>query len=130
MKLVDARNDNTIWADSYDRDLSDIFTIQSEVALTIAAKLVATLSPEETKWIEAKPTDNLEAYDRYLQAKQLITHVANSAGGCDAKSLMDAILLLEQAVNLDPRFTRAYCALGKASDWLYGGYDSSLTRRG
>jgi TolB-like protein len=45
MKLVDARNDNTIWADSYDRDLSDIFTIQSEVALTIAAKLVATLSP-------------------------------------------------------------------------------------
>jgi serine/threonine protein kinase len=71
-ELVDARNDNTIWADSYDRDLTDIFTIQSEVAQTIASKLTATLSPEEKKNIEAKPTDNLEAYDLYLQAKELM----------------------------------------------------------
>jgi adenylate cyclase len=61
--LVDARNDNTIWADSYDRDLTDIFAIQSEVAQTIVRKLDATLSPQEKRSIEAKPTDNLEAYD-------------------------------------------------------------------
>jgi adenylate cyclase len=48
-ELVDARNDNTIWADSYDRDLTDIFAIQSEIAQTIASKLTATLSPEEKK---------------------------------------------------------------------------------
>src|SRR5260221_5570447 len=55
-ELVDARNDNTIWADSYDRDLTDIFAIQSEVAQTIATKLAATLSPEEKRYIEKKPT--------------------------------------------------------------------------
>jgi TolB-like protein len=70
-ELVDARNDNTIWADSYDRDLTDIFAIQSEVAQTIATKLAATLSPEEKRYIEKKPTENLEAYDLYLRAKEL-----------------------------------------------------------
>jgi hypothetical protein len=56
----------------YDRDLTDIFAIQIEVAQAIASKLTATLSPEEKKIIEAKPSDNLEAYDLYLRAKQLI----------------------------------------------------------
>src|SRR5207302_5613794 len=74
-ELIDARNDNTVWADSYDRDLTDIFAIQSEVAQTIASKLTAALSPEEKKWIEAKPTDNLEAYDLYLRAKELFVSV-------------------------------------------------------
>jgi TolB-like protein len=72
IELVDARTDQTIWSESYDRELADIFAIQSEVARTIASKLTATLSPEEKKSIEAKPTDNLEAYDLYLQAKQLL----------------------------------------------------------
>src|SRR6202030_803125 len=71
-QLVDARNDNTIWADSYDRDLTDIFAIQSEIAQKVASRLSAQLSPEERKDIEEKPTNNLEAYDLYLQAKQLL----------------------------------------------------------
>jgi eukaryotic-like serine/threonine-protein kinase len=71
-ELVDARNDNTIWADSYDRDLTDIFAIQIEVAQTVASRLSAQLSPQEEKDIAEKPTDNLEAYDLYLQAKQLL----------------------------------------------------------
>jgi TolB-like protein len=75
-ELVDARNDNTIWADSYDRDLTDIFAIQSEIAQKVASKLSAQLPPEERKHAEEKPTDNLEAYDLFLQAKQLITWVA------------------------------------------------------
>ena len=65
--LVDVRNDNTIWADSYDRDLTNIFSIQSEIAQTVASRLSAQLSPEERKDIEEKPTNNLEAYDLYLQ---------------------------------------------------------------
>ena len=71
-ELIDARYDNTIWADSYDRDLTNIFSIQSEIAQTVASKLSAQLSSEERKNIEEKPTNNLEAYDLYLQAKQLI----------------------------------------------------------
>jgi adenylate cyclase len=65
------RNDHTIWADSYDRDLTDIFAIQSDVAQTIAGKLTAALSPEEKKQIEARPTVNLQAYDLYLRAKEI-----------------------------------------------------------
>jgi TolB-like protein len=69
-ELIDAINDRTTWSEIYDRDLSDIFAIQSEVAQTVADKLAATLSPEEKKNIEAIPTENLEAYDLYLQAKE------------------------------------------------------------
>jgi serine/threonine protein kinase len=129
-ELVDARNDNMIWADSYDRDLTDIFAMQSEIAQMIANKLTATLSPQEKKWIEARPTDNLEAYDLYLQAKELIGYVeANAPVGGYERPSIDAIALLEQAIRLDPKFTLAYCASGKANDWLYNGYDPSLTRR-
>jgi TolB-like protein len=63
-QLIDARQDKTIWADSFDRDLTDIFAIQSEVAQTIATKLATTLSPEEKRSIQKKPTENLEAYQR------------------------------------------------------------------
>jgi len=70
VELIDARSDRAIWSEIYDRDQTDIFTIQSEVAESIARKLTATLSPEEKKRIEAKPTDNLEAYDLYLRAKE------------------------------------------------------------
>ena len=54
-ELIDARNDNTIWADSYDRDLTNIFSIQSEIAQTVASRLSAQLSPEEKRGIEGKP---------------------------------------------------------------------------
>jgi len=129
-ELVDARNDNTIWADSYDRDLTDIFAIQSEIAQTIASKLTATLSPEEKKRIEAKPTDNLEAYDLYLRANELIlnTGVIGTLGNI-AKPLHEAIALLEQAVRLDPKFTLAYCAAADAHSNLYHFGDRTPERR-
>ena len=130
-ELVDARNDNTIWADSYDRDLTDIFAIQSEVAQVIANKLTATLSPEEKKSIEQKPTDNLAAYDLYLRAKESIAKAELSLpSGNFEKPLVDAIALLEQACNLDPNFTLAYCAAAHAHDLLYISYDPSPNRRG
>jgi serine/threonine protein kinase/Tfp pilus assembly protein PilF len=118
-ELIDAGNDSTVWADSYDRDLSDIFAIQSEVAQTIASKLTATLSPEEKKRIEGKPTDNLEAYDLYLRAKELILNTRAVVAENSAKPAREAIILLDQAVQVDPKFTLAYCLSALAHDLLY-----------
>jgi TolB-like protein len=129
-ELVDASNDSTVWADSYDRDLTDIFAIQSEVAQTIASRLAATLSPEEKKRIEAKPTDNLEAYDLYLQATNLITEAQVLFWiGNPEQQLRDAIKLLEQAVHLDPNFALAYAAATNAHSMLYWNYDETSDRR-
>jgi serine/threonine protein kinase/Flp pilus assembly protein TadD len=114
VELVDAGSDHAIWSESYDRDLIDIFAIQSEVAETIARKLTATLSPEEKKRIEAKPTENLEAYDLYLRAKELIAGYEISGIMPDLRALSDAINLLDQAVRLDPKFTLAYCESARA----------------
>lgn len=129
-ELVDARLDKTIWADSFDRDLTDIFAIQSEVAQTIASKLAATLSPEEKRNLEEKPTENLEAYDLYLRAKELLVRAnAAQAAGDVHKPLADAVSLLEHAVQLDPKFTLAYCRLAEAHDILYSYYDPSPEQR-
>ncbi len=119
-QLIDARKDQTIWAESYDRDLTDIFAIQSDVAQTVAAKLAATLSPAEKKRIEAKPTDNLEAYDLYLRAKELYRG-ARVGTSTDATQglLLDAIGLLERATRLDPHFALAYCAIANANDLFF-----------
>jgi len=116
-ELVDARNDNTIWADSYDRDLTDIFAIQREIAQTVASRLSARLSPEERKDIEEQPTNNLEAYDLYLQAKQLVNSVGLSIN--QKENYSKAISLLEQATQKDPKFALGYCMLAKAHDYLY-----------
>jgi serine/threonine protein kinase len=130
-ELVNARNDNTIWADSYDRDLSDIFAIQSEIAQTIAGKLTAALSPEEKKRIEARPTDNLEAYDLYLQADKLLLNatVAAPTRGAFDTPLNEAVSLLDQAVRLDGRFTLAYCASARANGLAYHLGDHTTERR-
>jgi TolB-like protein/Flp pilus assembly protein TadD len=130
IELIDARYDRTTWADSFDRDLSDIFAIQSEVAQTVATKLTATLSPEEKRNIEKKPTENLEAYDLYLRAKECMAGVRVSvAFGSDEKPLIAAIGFLEQAIRLDPKFTFAYCALAEAHDLLYFFFDPATEQR-
>ncbi|HYZ75687.1 MAG TPA: serine/threonine-protein kinase, partial [Chthoniobacterales bacterium] len=104
VRLVDARTDVTIWSETYDHDLSNIFTIQSEIAQMVASKLAATISPLEKKRIEAKPTHNLEAYDRYVRAKQLIAYSAVTVMfGYYENHLIDAIALLEEAIRLDPK---------------------------
>jgi serine/threonine protein kinase/Tfp pilus assembly protein PilF len=130
IELVDARKDQTIWADSYDRDLIGIFAIQSDVAQTIAGKLAATLSPGEKKSIEAKPTDNLEAYDLYLRANEIIANNLSTVIIENvARPLREAIPLLEEAVRLDPKFTLAYCASAKANALIYHIAERSPERR-
>jgi serine/threonine protein kinase/Tfp pilus assembly protein PilF len=129
-ELIEARNDNTIWADSYDRDLTDIFTIQSEIAQRVAAKLRAKLSPEERKDIEERPTDNLEAYDLYVQGKQLLQANYFVLPSIEKKIYSKIIGLLEEATQKDSKFALAYCLIAKAHDVLYDdGTDRTPERR-
>jgi TolB-like protein/Flp pilus assembly protein TadD len=121
IELVDARTDQTLWSDSYDRDLTDIFVIQSEIAQAVASKLSARLSPEEKQGIEGKPTNDLKAYDLYLQAKELIANVGVFYFEDPRESLLSAIGFLEEATKRDSKFALAYCLLANAHDYLYNG---------
>jgi hypothetical protein len=117
IRLVDARTDEALWSESYDRDLTDIFAIQTDVAQTVASKLSARLSPEEEKRIGEQPTANLEAYDLYLQAKELV--VNRDFGAHWRGNLLEGIKLLEEAARKDPKFTQAFCLITRAHDDLY-----------
>src|SRR2546426_1061855 len=115
-QLVDARNDAHLWAQTYDRDLDDVFAIQSEIAKAIADQLQAKLSPAEKNAIEERPTSDLIAFDQYSRAKTLI--LTTSLNPSD-KNLLQAIELLNGAVARDPSFHAAFCQLVFAHDQLY-----------
>jgi serine/threonine protein kinase len=114
-QLVDARTDRHLWAQTYDRDLADVFTIQSEIAKTIADQLQAKLSPSEKNAIELPPTSDISAFDLYARAKNILLRTG-SIGKADT---LQAIDLLNQAVARDPSFFDAYCQLAFAHDALY-----------
>ena len=116
-QLIDARNDAHLWAQTYDRDLADVFAIQSEIAKTIADQLQAKLSPNEKKAIEQPPTANLAAFDLYIRAKSLLLTAPFSLNG--EPDVRKAIELLAEAVKLDPSFFDAYCQLAYAHEQLY-----------
>jgi tetratricopeptide (TPR) repeat protein len=118
-RLVNAQTGETLWSESYDRNLSDIFAIQSEIARNVAARLSAQLSPEERKEIEDRPTNNLEAYDLYLQAKQLINRGCVGLWSSEKGTYSEAISLLEQATQKDRTFALAYCRMADAHGLLY-----------
>ena len=90
-ELIDARTDQTLWSESYDRELTDIFGIQSEIAQTVASKLSAQLSPEEREDIVQRPTEDLEAYDLYLQAKNSIAQFAFTLDQSTGNRLLSAV---------------------------------------
>ncbi|HEV3147166.1 MAG TPA: adenylate/guanylate cyclase domain-containing protein [Chthoniobacterales bacterium] len=116
-QLIDARNDAHLWAQTYDRDLADVFAIQSEIAKAIADQLQAKLSPNEEKAIEQPPTTDLAAFDLYSRAKSLLLTASFSAtGGPDVRK---AIELMDEAVKRDPSFFDAYCQLAGAHEQLY-----------
>jgi serine/threonine protein kinase/tetratricopeptide (TPR) repeat protein len=130
IRLVDARTDETLWSDSYDRKLTDIFGIQSEIAQEVASKLNVRLSRKERKGIEEKITNDLEAYDLYLRAKESIGNCLLFFMGAERKSLLDAIKLLEEATRRDTQFALAYCLIAKAHDDLYAwNFDNTAERR-
>jgi TolB-like protein len=100
-QLIKAGKEEHVWAKSYDRDLTDIFTIQSELATEIAGALQAVLSPAEKKLLERPLTTNAAAYDLYLKA-------INAPGDALMEQLTKASSLLQSAVELDPRFAQAW----------------------
>jgi serine/threonine protein kinase len=110
VQLIDARNDVHLWAEHYDRDTTDIFGIESEIAQHIADQLRAKLSPAEKAAIVERPTTDLVAYAYYTKAKEMDLSV-NWEG--DEKNLNQKLELLEKAVERDPKFALAYCELAK-----------------
>src|SRR2546429_5443031 len=124
-QLIDARNDAHLWAQTYDRDLADVFAIQSEIAKTIAEQLQAKLSPKEEAVVEAKPTNDLVAYDLYLRASEFDRTRASSIGTGGAEGAKQEVQLLEQAVTRDPAFVPALCKLADTYLYLYWLHDRS-----
>jgi serine/threonine protein kinase/tetratricopeptide (TPR) repeat protein len=118
-RLVDARTDDTLWSETYDREITDIFAIQNDIAQTVATKLRARLSPEERTDIEKKPTEDLEAYDLYLQAKELFANPPALRVVDEHASLLRATELLAEATGKDSNFALAHCLLTRAYDELY-----------
>jgi TolB-like protein len=108
VQLIEAATDNHLWAENFDRKLDDIFAIQSEIAQSIAAQLKTELSPEEISRIAQAPTDNLEAYDLYLKAREL-NRSWLGADGFDRQRV-----LLEQAVAMAPDFLDGPARIRKA----------------
>jgi TolB-like protein/Tfp pilus assembly protein PilF len=116
-QLIDALTDTHLWAEHYDRELADIFAIQSELAEQIVSQLQVRMSPAEKAVIEERPTADLQAYDCYVRARGLVTNTGYSAR--DEANLNEAARLLDEAVGRDPKFLLAYCDLAGVHDRLY-----------
>jgi TolB-like protein/DNA-binding winged helix-turn-helix (wHTH) protein/Tfp pilus assembly protein PilF len=126
-QLIKAPTDTHVWAQTYDRDVADLFAIQSEIAQAIAAQLHAKISLAEKLSIERAPTADLNAFDLYTRATSLSSPAFFSNTG--KKDLLEAVDLLNQAVSRDPTFFQAYCQLGWVHDVLYFlGYDRTSAR--
>ena len=122
-QLIDTRTDTHVWAEQYDRDLNDVFAIQSAIAQKVAEQLHAKITPAEKLAIERKPTGDLVAFELYSRA---IDQNPSRAG---ARALEQAIDLLNQAVARDPSFVQAYLRLAWLHDLLYFyGFDHTPAR--
>ncbi len=106
-QLVDAATDQHLWAETYDRDITDVFEIQAAVAKEIAAALAMTLSQGEQKAIARQPTKSREAYDLFLRARSLQTR------GSGREQFFAALELHERAVAIDPQFALAYAMIAR-----------------
>jgi TolB-like protein/Flp pilus assembly protein TadD len=126
-QLIDTRTDAHVWAQEYDRDLNDVFTLQSEIAQKITDQLGAEVSSTEKAAIQEPPTTDLVAYDSYLRGKDLIIGISFSTRA--KEDLMQAVQLLDQAVARDPLFFLAYGELAGAHDRIYFlGFDHTEAR--
>ena len=111
VQFIDATNDEHIWANDYDRDLTDVFAIQTDLAQKIANELQAKLSPTEKAQIESKPTQNSEAYLAFVPAHNL-RRVE------DLEKLKQAEELYERAIELDPKFALAFARYSQLESWI------------
>src|ERR1700736_1318410 len=125
LQLINGLNDAHIWAESYDRDLRNIFGVERDVAETVAGQLKAKLLPQESVELARVPTSDPEAYDLYLKGK----YVAQQYWNAQVDSVKPAIEFYRQAIARDPGFALAYAALANAEDKMYiAGEDHSPER--
>ena len=113
-QLIDTRTDTHVWVEQYDRDLNDVFAIQSEIAQKVANQLHAKITPAEKVAIESKPTGDVVAFDLYSRANDIL-----SGKNSRPPDFAQAVDLLNRAVARDPSFLDAYCQLAFAHDQLY-----------
>jgi serine/threonine protein kinase/tetratricopeptide (TPR) repeat protein len=126
-ELFDVRKNARVWAEQYDRNLSDLFTLQGEIAQNIADTLGVGVSPAEKTALQEAATADLSSYEAYLQAKDLLYDISLSTR--QKEDLFQAVQLLDQAVARDPAFFDAYCQLAGAHDRIYfGAFDRSDAR--
>src|SRR6267142_4962460 len=124
VQLIDADNDEHIWAEDYDRDLTDVFAMQTDLAQKIVSTLQAKLSPSEKARLDRRPTENADAYLLFVQARDY----ANTPDHFNDTSLK-AIPLFEQAIKLDPNFAAAFAGLSQVHSWAYHSFDPTPARR-
>jgi TolB-like protein/Tfp pilus assembly protein PilF len=126
VQLIDTRTGTETWAEKYEREVADIYLIQSDIAQEIISRLKAELSPREKEAIEEKPTQDIAAYDLYLRARSLVYDSAGKTMKQGAEDANKAIELLEQATARDPNFALAYCVIADAqltiatAEWSWG----------
>ena len=116
VQLIKAANDSHLWADTFDRKLTDIFSVESEVAKAIADQLRAKLTGKEEQAVAAKPTDNAEAYDAYLRG---LAYTLKTGSGTTLADTLSAQKYLKEAVRLDPKFALAWALLSNVTSFGY-----------
>src|SRR5881392_3628179 len=124
VQLIDASNDEHIWAEDYDRDLTDVFAIQTDLAQKIASALQAKLSPNEKEQLDRQPTKDPNAYLLFIQAH----NYANRPDHLRDDSLK-AEELFEQAIKLDPKFAAAFAGLSMVESWIFHSFEPTPARR-
>jgi TolB-like protein/Tfp pilus assembly protein PilF len=123
VQLIRAATDSHVWAETFDRNLTDIFAVESEIAENIAKALRAKLTPGEQRAVTAKPTQNPEAYDAYLRGLALWNGINASA-----ESMKKAEEYFRRAVELDPKFAEAWANLSAVQTFIYAEFDSRTER--
>ncbi|HEX7515688.1 MAG TPA: hypothetical protein VF345_00220 [Chthoniobacterales bacterium] len=124
VQLIDANNDEHIWAEDYDRDLTDVFAIQTDLAQKIASALQAKLSPNEKARLDRRPTEKPDAYLLFVQA-----HDYASQRDMFRDTSLKAEPLFEQAIKFDPNFAMAFAGLSMVESWAYHSFDPTPGRR-
>jgi TolB-like protein/Flp pilus assembly protein TadD len=124
VQLINANSDEHIWAEDYDRDLTDVFAIQTDLAQKIASALQAKLSPNEKARLDQRPTRNSDAYLLFVRA-----HDYASQRDMFRDTSLKAEPLFEQAIKLDPNFALAFAGLSMVESWIYHSFDPTPSRR-
>jgi TolB-like protein/class 3 adenylate cyclase/Tfp pilus assembly protein PilF len=123
VQLINAANDEHLWAEDYDRDLTDMFAIQTDLAQKIAKELQAKLSPSEKEQLTRKPTENGEAYLAFVQARNLQNAYE------DIEKLKQAEQLYERAIQLDPKFALALAGFSQLESWIVHSFERTAPRK-